>query len=403
MKSWVLRWAAGLMVSMQPGWSGVTTACPAGGVTLAVQSSRLPGTLTSVDLSMLISSSQAGSDLFALALQPAPAFHGVVSLRIEIKAVPSDPSRTCPDAYPMAGVAPGCWLQRQIVDDITLTGVDAKVDGLWAGTPRGARWYTASQLARMPKRSAGDIAAPTSPFHDLVSRLGSVPAGQVNLRFSVLCEGKELASSSLRGDYRPVERPVPLMPGGPVRSGYQSVGSSTPTFAWNGSLNGVDLRGSAAYRLSVWELSEGVSVEEMITRLPQRTLTTSNSMVAWPNSWPLLEPGKRYVWRVDALKRGLADDWLSSDVFGLILQNASPTVGLPGQLQGSAEQSELLRLLASLAGPHRPKVEGLLRANLPDPYSLQLDGKTVDLERLRDLLRELQQQKIKVEGVENSR
>ncbi|MBK9578149.1 MAG: hypothetical protein IPO40_13820 [Fibrobacteres bacterium] len=403
MKSWVLRWSVGLIASLQPAWAGVTTACPAGGVTLAVQSSRLPGTLTSIDLSMLVSSPQAGSDLFALALQPAPAFHGIISLQIEIKAVPSDPSLTCPDAYPMTGVGQGCWLQRQVVDGIALTGVDANVPGLWAGAPRGARWYTASQLARMPKRSAGEIAAASSPFHDLVSRLGSVPAGQVNLRFTVLCEGKEIASSALRGDYRPVERPVLLMPGGPVRSGYRSVGSAAPTFAWNGSLNGVDLRGSGAYRLSVWELAEGTSVEEMIARLPQRTLTTSNSVVGWPSSWPILEPGKRYVWRVDALKRGLADDWLPSEVFGFTLQNASPTIGLPGQFQGSAEQSELLRLLAALAGSHRPKVEGLLQSSLPDPYSLQLGGKAVDLERLRDLVRQVQLQKLKVEGVEISR
>jgi hypothetical protein len=109
------------------------------------------------------------------------------------------------------------------------------------------------------------------------------------------------------------------------------------------------------------------------------------------------------VWRVDALKRGLADDWLPSELFGFTLQSGAPSTPLPTEIQGSVEQSELLRLLANLAGPHRPRVEGILRSNLPDPQSIQLDGKTADIARLRDLLRELQMQKISVEAVETTR
>jgi len=401
-KSWMLRCGAGLIASLQPVWAGVTTTCPAGGVTITAQSTRLPGALTSVDLAMLTSSPQAGPDLFQLGLHPAPAFHGDVSVRIEIKSIPSDPGLSCPDPYSMVGVGQGCWLQRETIPNMRLTGVEATADGMWSGTHRGTRWFSASHLARLPKQMDGDISAPTSPLRDLVARLGSVPAGQIHFRFSVLCDGKELSSTTLKGDYWPVERPTLLMPGRPVKTGFQEIGSLSPTFVWNGSLTGLNLAPSAPYRLSVWEVPNGVSVEEATSRLASRSLTTAQSMSSWPSTWSLLEPGKRYVWRVDALKRGIADEWLSSEVFGFTPKDGALTLQ-SGAHGGSAEQSELSRLLLALAGPHRAKVEPVLRTDLPDPYSLRMDGKIIDLARLRELVRELQVQKISVESVESSR
>lgn len=403
MKSWVLRCGAGLIAFAQSVTAGVSTTCPAGGVTLNVQSSKLPGTLTSIDLASLTSGPIAGTELFSLFLQPAETFHSLVSLSVEIKAVPTDPQYTCPDAYPMVGVPQGCWLQRQTTDQITLVGTQAQLNGLSANAARGPKLYTASQLARMPKRREGDISSQNSPFQALVSRLGGVPAGQIHLRFSVNCEGKELASATLKGDYRPVERPTLVMPGGAVRDGFQPVATATPSLVWNGSLTGVTLRNGASYRVTVWEIPEGQSLEDALARQSMRATLTSSSMLSWPPTWPILEQGKRYAWRVDALKRGLTDDWLASDVFGFVLQNLTPITPLPTEVKGTAEQSELLRLLMSLAGPQRSKVEAALRSNLPDPLSMQLDGKTVDLERLREMVRDLQQQKISVEGVETTR
>jgi len=154
--------------------------------------------------------------------------------------------------------------------------------------------------------------------------------------------------------------------------------------------------------LSVWEVPDGSSLDDAQSRNPIRTTQISRGPVVWPSAWPPLEAGKKYVWRVDALMHGITDDWLPSSTWGFTVPSpstatqsgssgavatAAAAVSIP-LVSGTAEQNEILQLLAVLAGQYRPNVEGELRTKLPDPSSLTIGGRPATLDDLRSLVQD---------------
>jgi hypothetical protein len=197
--------------------------------------------------------------------------------------------------------------------------------------------------------------------------------------------------------------------------------SCTPTFVFAGNLDGVDLGGEEPYRLSIWEIHDDEPMGEVLDRRPLRSVKVDHSPVPWDPSWPALEPGKRYLWRVDAILRGTAVDWLPSTPFGFRIPDQTGASNGVGTSQGDArldatlgvtlppgsgapqptpEQLEILQALSLIIGPYRPVLEDLVRTSLPDPYGLRIGNRPATRTEFQELVQDILEGHASVTGAE---
>jgi len=348
----------------------------------------------------------------------------------ELKLIPSDPAirASCADPASPAGQE-GCWIQRGIL-------VDQKI---------GAKqvWVRTSSQLESETYQGKSISPESSPFQQMLSRVGYVPPGAIYLNVGMLCPLNSGRQEDLRtaqiGDldiyagvshplqpflanYQPTQAPQLLSPGLPAANGFPSTGTATPTFVWSGNLDGVDLGGDAAYRFSIWDIHDDESLGEALDRRPLHTANTGRSPIAWSNAWAPLESGKRYIWRVDALLRGLSTDWLPSTPFGFRTPNdalsglelgsvvadapqTSATMGVSSpnarpKPQPTPEQLEIMRALSLIIGPYRPALEHAMNSSLPDPTALTISGTPATRADFQALVRDVLEGRATVVGAE---
>ena len=382
----------------------VAATCPQSpGLTFQAAAPQLGQVLTHVTVATMASFGTAsGPAFYSVSVHNGSGSSATFRLVVELKFIPSDPSLASSFADPYPDGESGCWIQRQSTYDITL---DANKD--WT--------KTSNQVNRFV---TGGISGDDSPFRSLLDRTGDIPAGRMILTLGLACstdgqDPMDASNSSISripgtdwlnfsGTYQPARSPQLVSPGAPSGSGFPALVASPPVFVFSGNLDRAYTGGTAPYRILVWELPADASLDQVQSVLPTRTLEVRRGVVPWPTSWPALEPGKRYVWRVDALLHGVTDDWLPSSTWEFSVPYPASPAGSSGanlsatasqvmipQVSGTPEQNEMAQLLALLAGPFRPGVEPELRTKLPDPSSLLVAGRPATLEELRNLVQDV--------------
>lgn len=403
--TWV-QVAAVALLALTPGWSRrqvAADACPtASQLSLTAVTTR-SGAMSGLDLGSLTSFGNAGGpDLYSVTVFPHQGAY-TFKLSVMVKLIPTDPQvgQSCVDPYESDLGGHGCWLQKQTT--VPLHVVDPSAPAAGYGGLRGPWSRTSSQMQSVPKEPGG-IEPDQSPFKQLVSRTGSIPAGQFLMKFELLCEDGQVIGGTTRtlgGLYQPAQVPNLLFPGQDASTGFPELLQPRPTFLWSGNLDGLNFGGSAPYRLSVWEVHASQSVDEAEQSRTTFQKNVFGSPLVWPAEWPSLEEGKKYVWRVDALVRGLSDSWRPSRTFGFQIPTKSTQPPLLGQeaADGTPDQNEMLRLLAALAGAQRYRIDPVLRSALPDPSTLRINGRPASLEQLRVLYQRSLDQQLTTEFV----
>ena len=380
--------------------AAATTCSQDQGLSFSAAAPRLGQVLTHLTVGTLASfGTSTGPSFYTVSVENRTSAPIVFRLAVEFKFIPSDPSlaASCADRFPDGGE--GCWIQRQSTYDITVGA--------------GQTWVkTSNQVARL---TTGGIPGDDNPFRTLLNRVGDIPAGKAVLMLGLVCPGSDPMGSANagiplvpgtawwteNGTYQPARVPQPVSPGGPSGQGFPVVVANPPIFVFTGNLDRANTGATAPYRLLVWDFPDGATLDQVQATIPVRNAPVRRGVVPWPSGWHPLEAGKKYVWRVDALLRGVADDWLPSPTWAFSVPSpASPAAGsdVPAAVAGGAiapvvhgtpEQDELVQLLALLAGPHRAAVEGELRAKLPDPATLTIGGRPATVEQLRALVQDV--------------
>jgi hypothetical protein len=423
----VLAANAWILIGTPHARSAVASGCPSGqALRLTAQAPLLStGALTQLNMANLFSISSGSNLVTVTVVNPAPQLQSF-RLLFQLKAIPADPRlrESCIDPLPSEG-GQGCWIQRKMLTTRTLQP--------------GEVWVRTSGMLEAEDYQGKAIDPETSPFQKLLAREGAIPPGAIYLSVALmepLASGRgqenirviptselpldtcaEAPVQSFVASYQPTQSPTLLSPGASAAEGYQSTASSTPTFVFAGNLDGVDLGGEEPYRLSIWEVHENESMGETLDRRALRSARVDRSPVPWDPSWSALEPGKRYLWRVDAILRGTGIDWLPSTPFGFRipdLAGASSEVGtstgdatlgvsLPsgsGAPQPTSEQLEILQALSLIIGPYRPVLEELVRSSLPDPYGLRIGNRPATLAEFQDLVHDILEGSASVTGAE---
>lgn len=347
----------------------------------------------------------------------------VDSFRIlfRLKAIPADPDlrQSCRDLFEEEG-GQGCWVQRKILVNQVVKP--------------GQTWTRTSAMLESETFQSKGLDAEVSPFQRLVAREGRIPPGSLWLDVSILQpnttgshENLNMApaqslpfstiasrqSYTFRTNFQPTQPAMLLAPGQPSSQGSARIQTTTPDFVFAGNLDGYDLGGESPYRISIWEVRSGESIGETMDRRPVRTAKIERSPVGWRSEWAPLENGKRYVWRVDALLRGLTSDWLPSEPFAFATPEA---VGIDGNRTGSTlgvsiapttdaphptpEQLEIIEKLSLVIGPYRPLLEELVRTSLPDPSALRIGGSAATRSDFLNLIQDILDGRASVAGAE---
>jgi len=389
------------------------------------------GALTQLNMAALFATTgQPTSNLVTVVITNNSDETRTFRVLFELKMIPADPGlrASCADPASPAGQE-GCWIQRGILIDQTIA-------------PHSMWVRTSSQLESETYQGKS-ISPESSPFQQMIARAGYIPPGAIYLNVGLLCPLGDGRQEDLRtaqvseldvysgvnnplrpflANYQPTQAPVPLFPGVPATDGFQTIGTNTPTFVWSGNLDGVDLGGESAYRFSIWDLHDDESIGEALDRRPQHTLKIDRSPLNWNSTWAPLESGKRYIWRVDGLLRGLTTDWLSSTPYGFRTPVApgawqssgssasdAPQVGttlgvsLPqgaGSPQPTPEQLEILRALSLIIGPYRPALDQVVRTSLPDPNGMTISGAPATRTDFQNLVRDILEGRATVVGAE---
>lgn len=390
------------------------------------------GALTQLNMATMFSVAAEGtSNLVTVTVtNPSTTDSQTFRLLFQLKAIPTDPRlrESCTDPMPSEG-GEGCWIQRKMLTNRTLAP--------------GEVWVRTSGMLESETYQGKAIDPEDSPFQKLLAREGAIPPGAIYLSVALMepleqGRGQEniriFPTSDLPLDrcaeaplqqfvasYQPTRSPTLLSPGSAAAEGYPQMGTATPTFVFAGNLDGVDLGGEAPYRLSVWEIHDNEPLGEALDRRPLRSVKVRRSPVPWDPSWPALEPGKRYLWRVEAILRGTSVDWLPSAPFGFRTPNlagASSGVGssigdarmdatlgvsLPpgsGSPQPTPEQLEILQALSLIIGPYRPVLEDLVRSSLPDPYGLRIGNRPATRTDFQELVHDILEGRATVTGAE---
>ena len=380
------------------------------------------GTMTQLNMASLFANgAQPTGNLVTVSVVNTDAVPRTFRLLFELKAIPANQRirESCTDLLPEEG-GQGCWIQRKILANVTLAPGEAWV-------------RTSSALENEAFQSKG-VEAENSPFQRMVAREGQIPPGALYLNVALLCPYKtggfedmqrrptdDLCkyTSTNRTEYpfittfQPTQPVRNLMPGSVASRGFDQILTTTPNFVFAGNLDGFDLGGASPYRISIWEVRSGESVGEAMDRRPVRTATVDRSPVLWRGDWTPLENEKRYVWRVDAILRGLTNDWLPSEPFGFVTPSRTPEDKSRSQASlgvsiapttdaphPTPEQLEILEQLALIIGPYRPVLEQLVRTSLPDPYGLRIGPDPASRTDFRNLVRDILDGRASVVGAE---
>ncbi len=389
------------------------------------------GALTQLNMSTLFTVAKEGSGQLVTVTVVNPASQArSFRLLFELKAIPTDRQRreSCLDPLPESG-GQGCWIQRKMLVNTTLKP--------------GEVWTRTSGMLEDESYQGKAINPEDSPFQKLLAREGAIPPGVIFLSVALLeplepGRGQEnvrvVPTSELPLDtcaeapvrrfmasYQPTRAAVLLTPGIPASEGFAPAATLTPTFVFAGNLDGLDLGGEQPYRLSLWKVREGEPLGEVVERRPLHTAMVRQSPVPWDAGWPALEPGKRYVWRLDAILRGTGVDWLASAPYGFQTPaqlgaaagsdvgggsarvEATWGVSQPpgsGGLQPTPEQLEILQALSLIIGPRRPVLEAVARRALPDPTALRIGGKPATMADFRELVADILEGRAAVSGAE---
>ncbi len=386
------------------------------------QAPLLSGTMTQMSMASLFANgAQPTGNLVTVSVVNTDTAPHTFRLLFELKAIPANQRirESCTDILPDEG-GQGCWVQRKILANVTLQP--------------GQAWVKTSSMLENEAFQSKGIEAENSPFQRMVAREGQIPPGALYLNVALLCPYRtggfeDMQSKSIddmclyestnqdeyrfRTTFQPTQPARLLAPGSLVPEGFQQIQTTTPTFVFAGNLDGFDLGGESPYRISIWEVRTGESAGEAMDRRPVRTATVDRAPVQWRGEWTPLENGKRYVWRVDAILRGLTNDWLPSDPFGFVTPtpvpedkfrssaslgvSISPTTDAP---HPTPEQLELLEQLALIIGPYRPVLEQLVRTSLPDPFSLRIGAGPASRTDFRNLVQEILDGRASVVGAE---
>lgn len=381
------------------------------------------GTMTQMNMASLFANgAQPTGNLVTVSVVNTGTDSQTFRLLFELKAIPANQRirESCTDLLPEEG-GQGCWVQRKILSNVTLAP--------------GQAWVkTSSALENETFQSKG-IEADNSPFQRMVAREGQIPPGALYLNVALLCpageydkhenmlsqstEGLCMYQSTNRNEYsffttfQPTQPVLNLAPGSSASQGFDQIQTTTPTFVFAGNLDGFDLGGESPYRISIWEVRAGESVGEAMDRRPVRTATVDRSPVPWRGEWTPLENNKRYLWRVDAILRGLTNDWLPSQPFGFVTPTPSPEdksrsrASLGGSIAPTTdaphptpEQLEIMEQLALIIGPYRPVLEQLVRTSLPDPFALRIGANPASRTDFRNLVRDILDGRASVVGAE---
>ena len=422
-----------LCVAAQARLHGTASTCNGDGLLAMEANAPLlsSGALTQLNMGALFATSgQPTGNLVTVVVSNRSNQARSFRILFELKLIPSDPTirASCADPASPAGQE-GCWIQRGILVNQTIAA-----NSVWV--------RTSSQLESETYQGKS-ISPESSPFQQMLARVGYVPPGAIYLNVGLLCPLESGRQEDLRteqvGDldiysgvsnplqpflasYQPTQPPQLLSPGLSASNGFPSIGTGTPTFVWAGNLDGVDLGGESAYRFSVWDIRDDESLGEALDRRPLHTANVGRSPLTWRNEWAALESGKRYIWRIDALLRGLSNDWLPSTPYGFrtpndalsgqglgsILGDAPQTSATMGVSSPSAtpkpqptpEQLEIMQALSLIIGPYRPALERAMLSSLPDPNALTISGNPATRADFQALVRDILEGRATVVGAE---
>ncbi|MCB9496278.1 MAG: hypothetical protein H6686_05260 [Fibrobacteria bacterium] len=380
------------------------------------------GAVTKLDLSWFgLEGSSASPAFFQLTLTNSGETPQMVRVLIELEASPTAPSARdlCPSP---------CWLQREMTEPIEV--------------PARSTVIRTSRDLFSTSFSAGGVEPSTSPFKSLIGRLGSIPSTYLDLRFSLLCErpGREawnlrstdasaLAPWSIgspvriqssvamgpRGDFLPfyqaVNAPVSISPGRVAGEGQEVLRTSAPHFLFQSDLANpatVYPSGEHKFLLELWKMRPDDIAATVTDRRPDASWETDLGSVPFPGTWPALEAGATYAWRVQAQLRGPVKEPLASTLrIFQVAANPSPespsgegvghlldsqldaleSVSRTGRVLGPDER-RLYAALIILTG-NDSRLADLFASALPALDRLRLDGKSTSLSRVEAMAQEV--------------
>lgn len=399
------------------------------------------GAITKLDLSWFgIEGSAAGPSFYVLSIHNSGDVDYKVRLLIEQEATPAASSAREACGSP-------CWLQREITLPFTVAAKSSVVK-------------TSRDLFRT-EFEPGGIEASSSPFKSLIGRLGYIPSTYLKLRFRLLCEYMDskqtrartitdgelqeytIASDAIDAEqplgpdqskipfYQATETPDLLSPGAPPSDGLVEILTASPTFVFQSELASpivVYPESESKFTLELWQLPEGAKASEVIERTPKASHSTNTTVIPYPGSWPALEEGKTYVWRVKANLRGPIRDFRTSEIHQFTVSSRMLSGGASSVFQSqqdllfSAEQAEIDRRIDALQaslGKSRtlspeerrlfralfmilgddPRIADLMANETPDLDRLRVDGNPVSLETLESIAAQVRTGRRKIVGV----
>lgn len=255
-------------------------------------------------------------------------------------------------------------------------------------------------------------------LQDQILASGRAPSGTYLFIMSAL-EADESGNPLPRGQVYPDQSPEgdrtiiitnptslnPLFPGRSVSETIiVEISTTFPYFQWYSDVNPA----SAAYKIFVYQkFPEDVTVQDVLNHPPvlrvenlsqnflQYPLDTDPSAVGGNVIGPIrpLEAGKIYYWFVQTvIPTSTGSITLESDVFRFKITDLA---------QGNNNASEIIAFLQQILGPNfYPVLQQLQEAGFEPNGNINLDGGSVEMNDLLELLNKILQGKVKVQNVE---
>lgn len=435
-----LQLVALLLVAIFEANATTPTRCPTTEVELAASAPLIQsGAVTKLDLSWFgLEQSSSGPSFFTITLNNRTDSTQAVRVLVELQAIPSDPA-----IRDLCSSSP-CWLQREMTIPITIP-------------PRGTVVKTSRDLFSEDFESGG-IEASSSPFKNLIGRLGFIPSSYLKLDFKLLCANTKLrsltgevdlvdwtiAQASIEANtplgpdgkttpfYQTVRTPDLLSPGAAPSEGYPAIPTSSPTFVFQSELANPIIVYPASepkFTLDLWKVGDHESPAEATERRPFASHSDNVGIIPFPAGWATLEPGSKYVWRVSAHLRGPVQEPLHSELHTFTVSTRLSSGDAPDGYQRTHEQSpqetldqldrridaiqamnasgrvlspeerRLFRALFTILGDD-PRIAVLMARDIVDLDNLRIDGQKVSLESVEEMATEVQASRRKLTMVE---